>query len=189
MSVSERDKLVNHNYYIDGTNGLYKNYNVKHEDVKQYYRKYEDIDNVIWWTHILYDNAYEYIINNNIEKYIVVIPCYVKPEITDELTIEKIKKKNVFDLVRQNSITEEFYNVCFVIAQSQEHLFKEALKEYSHATYLAVPDEQVQNIGMKRAKIVELFKNKKIFMLDDDTSKHCIDYQDIFINGKQMNHI
>lgn len=184
MSVSERDKLVNHNYYIDGTNGLYKNYNVKHEDIKQYYRKYESIDNVIWWTHILYDNAYEYIMNNNIEKYIVVIPCYVKPEITDELTIEKIKKKNVFDLVRQNSITEEFYNVCFVIAQSQEHLFKEALKEYSHATYLAVPDEQVQNIGMKRAKIVELFKNKKIFMLDDDTSKHCIDYQDIFINGK-----
>ena len=59
---------------------------------------------------------------------------------------------------------------------------KEALKEFKHATYLAVPDDQVQNIGMKRAKIVELFKNKKIFMLDDDTSKHCIDYQDIFIN-------
>ena len=72
MSVSERDELVNHNYYIEGTNGLYRNYNVKHEEVKQYYRKHEDIDNVIWWTHILYDNAYEYIMNNNIEKYIVV---------------------------------------------------------------------------------------------------------------------
>ena len=183
MSISQRDNLVNCNYYVEGSNGLYRNYKPKHKEVEQYFRTYnEEQRNVIWWTHILYDNAYEYIMKNNIEKYIVVIPCYVKPEITDELTIDKLKKKNVFDVIRQNSITEEFYNICFVIAQSQEHLFKEALKEFKHATYLAVPDDQVQNIGMKRAKIVELFKNKKIFMLDDDTSKHCIDYQDIFIN-------
>lgn len=182
MSVSERDNLVNYNYYVKNSDGLYRNYKPKHKEVEQYFRTYsEDEQNVIWWTHILYDNAYEYIMNNNIEKYVVVIPCYVKPEITDELTIDKLKKKNVFDLIRQNSKTEEFYNVCFVIAQSQEHLFKEALKEYKHVTYLAIPDDQVQNIGMKRAKIVELFKNKKIFMLDDDTSKHCINYKDTFI--------
>lgn len=183
MSINQRDNLVNNNYYIAGSNGLYKNYKPKHDSIKEYFRTYNDEQqDVIWWTHILYDNAYEYIMKNNIERYIVVIPCYVKPENTDELTIEKLKKKNVFDVVRQNSITDEFYNICFVIAQSQEYLFKEALKEFKHVTYLAIPDNEVQNIGMKRAKIIELFNSKKIFMLDDDTSKHCIDYKDIFIN-------
>lgn len=181
MSISQRDSIVNKENYVEGSNGLYRNYKAKHKEVEQYFRTYDnDRQNIIWWTHILYDNAYEYLEENHIEKYTVVIPCYAKPKDTDELTIKDIKSKNVFDLVRQNSKEHEFYNVCFVIAQSQEHLFKEALKEFNHTTYIALPDDQVQNIGMKRQKIVELFRHKKIFMLDDDTSKHCIDYRDTF---------
>ncbi len=193
MSTKQRDELVNKDHYIFGSDGMYKNYKIKHKELEQFYRTYikgpddkvnpDDIkiENSIWWTHILYDNAYDYITNNNIEKYTVVIPCYVKPQENDELTIKELKKKPVFSVIKQNT-EQEYYNFCFVIALSQEHLFKEALKDFTHSTYIALPDDQVQNIGMKRKAIVELFKTKKIFMVDDDTNNYKYDYLDYFVN-------
>lgn len=194
MSVIQRDNLVNKEHYIQGSDGMYKDYKVKHKELEEFYRTYTPgpddkinppetkIENSIWWTHILYDNAYEYITNNNIEKYTVVVPCYMKPQATNELTIKEIKKKAVFSVIKQNNDIEEYYNFCFVIAQSQEYLFKEALKDCTHTTYIALPDDQVQNIGMKRKAIVELFKTKKIFMVDDDTNCYKYDYLDYFTN-------
>ena len=112
MSVSERDNLVNYNYYVKNSDGLYRNYKPKHKEVEQYFRTYsEDEQNVIWWTHILYDNAYEYIMN--IPGLAGSLPdCVIREEDLGKLKLllNYLAESPTEIILKQQNITQEILN-------------------------------------------------------------------------------
>lgn len=113
-----------------------------------------------WWTDIFYDNAYEIVSSKKPYKYPIFIPSYNRW--SDPLTIKVFFSK-------MNS--ECNYPVFVVVRESQEKDYKEALKDFYGVKVLSFPDEEINNIGATRRKIVRWAYDaglESIFMLDDD---------------------
>lgn len=107
-----------------------------------------------YWTNDFYDKAIDHIE----KKYPIVVPSYNRYE------------DNYFlDLVAKNRIPD--WPIFFVTRESQKDLY---MKNYGDLpiTFLSFKDEEINDIGKTRHKIIEYFTEQgydNIFMLDD----HC----------------
>lgn len=105
------------------------------------------------WTMDFYSIAYENLVN---EKIPVVIPSY-----------SRWNKASFLDDIR--NYRKESWPIYVVVRESQKDLYEKNYGDISEVTILAFEDEQINDIGKTRQKILDYFGDyKSIFMLDDD---------------------
>ena len=130
-------------------------------DNKYYDYKKEDLMKSDFWTNNFYNQAYELIKDE--DKFPIVIPTYNRPE-------NKFIKYATSNMYNGNT-----WPIYLVVRKSQEELYKNSkyVNGFNYVNVLSFEDDEINDIGKVRKKIVEYFTNKTkcIFMLDDDIDK------------------
>lgn len=97
------------------------------------------------------------------DKFPIVIPTYNRPD-------NKFIKYATSHMFNGNT-----WPIFLVVRKSQEQMYNDSeyVKNFDYVTVLAFEDEEINDIGKVRKKIVEYFSEryKFIFMLDDDIDK------------------
>lgn len=110
-----------------------------------------------YWTTDLYNKAYE-IVKDRL--FPVVVPSYNRPD--------NLFSKFCNDFMKPG----EEYPIYFVVRDSQREAYMNApyIQGREYMRVISFPDEEIDNIGKTRAKIVSYFQNKvdNIIMFDDD---------------------
>lgn len=106
------------------------------------------------WLIDFYNCAYE---NITTEKIPVVMPSY-----------NRFENNRFLDNVRENM--KEDWPIYVVVRKSQKKLYEQNYGDIPNVTFVAFKDEDINNIGKTRIKIIEYFTKRfdHIFTVDDD---------------------
>ena len=130
-------------------------------DNKYYDYKKEDLMNSDFWTNEFYRKV-EGLIKYD-DKFPIVIPTYNRPE------------NGFIKYATSHMYNGNTWPIFLVVRKSQEQMYNESkyVKDFDYVTVLAFDDNEIDDIGKVRKKIVEYFSEKYrfIFMLDDDIDK------------------
>ena len=129
-------------------------------DEKYYNYSREEITETDFWTNRLYNIAYDKVKDR---KFPIVIPTYNRPE-------------NLFIKWATSNFTEdETWPIYLVVRKSQVNMYLESpyVKGYDYINVLGFEDDEINDIGKVRKKIVEHFSKSEqcVFMFDDDITK------------------
>lgn len=127
---------------------------------KYYDFKRDEVLTTDFWTNRLCDKAYDIVKER---KFPIVIPTYNRPE-------------NKFIQWATSSFTEEEnWPIYLVVRKSQVATYEESkyVKGFDYVHVLGFEDDEINDIGKVRKKIVEHFSTSEqcIFMFDDDITK------------------
>lgn len=130
-------------------------------DNKYYNIKKEDLMNSDFWTNEFYRKAYELIKDE--DKFPIVIPTYNRPE------------NKFIQYATSHMYNGTSWPIYLVVRKSQEKMYNDSqyVKGFNYVNVLAFDDNEIDDIGKVRKKIVEYFtgKTRFLFMLDDDIDK------------------
>lgn len=116
-----------------------------------------DAANTDFWTNKLYNIAYDKVKNH---KFPLVIPSYNRPN------------NKITQYISEHIIDSEPWDIYVAVRESQKDLYEndEYFKKCKCIKTLAFPDDEINDAGKVRGKIVEHFIGKAngLFMMDDD---------------------
>lgn len=121
--------------------------------------KYQKIANDKWWTHKLYDSAYD-IVKDRKAPFTII--SYNNPDLP---TLSRFHVERMTE--------ESNYPIFIFVRDSQKKMYKESTAKYKYVEIISFPDELISNAGaVRRASQKWLYKNGYdiAFQFDDDVS-------------------
>lgn len=131
-----------------------------------------------WWSHELYENAYEIVKNR---KWPVCLPCYNRPDVPA-----------ILNLGVNNYTDEEHYDWYLFVRKTQFDMYndywnKEEYKNFRRFIHIVpTEDDEINSAGKVRARIQRWSKENNydgIFEIDDDTELLTYGYDGFKENG------